>query len=1203
MNFELKQNFLHLEKKPSNDMVYSWYDINWDGKQNLLYWYWWKLFLHDLESGLNLWETKVLWIYKIISVESLLWDNMEKQILVAFGWESYYMWVLDWKTWELINSSQSFFYEMNNTSLTNNSATNEVIRRESNWDVHIIFQNIYAKDFSLTLTLSWWTTPMLKPFYTDHWLHNWETWWPTNDSYQTIWKINNDYYTVSNNDSRIKILNISWANESTKYIPTQEINISRYENTPWVYSSAWATFLYDFNNDWNDEFISWSPNKRYNSSRWFHDWFVIVWWKKTESEVWFYWGYTTKNDTPEGYVNWIRTVRVAKNYSNLNESHLFVQNNDDWGKRYAFGIKWSSWSVFPTSFPTWSNQNIKLDYIYDRSMWDISWMFNNGSKDLVMTNKDWKYNFYSYSWSWTFSTWSTAIIDWSYYGIACNKDTKSYFTMPWYHCWIDSDWNWYTEFITYKDWYFIFNEIREVYWELKVFEIKKIKYSWNETWTIMKRWLTSDYSNIWTVSYSSTDNKLNVFYWDSEEALEGGFYNMKKVNSWNIYWWWNTYNPKIFNIKNKNYVLINSKLYDFSEASPIIEPNIVSTSFNQWWYVLDKDPSFDNWNEFIYNNNTYKINDDFSLSNIQSNWCIWDDFNDDWVMDCIQKRRDPSSSLHYPWQYRIISWKDNSELLPWTTIWWCSQYGNVDIKILDYNNDGKKDIVLWSTWCFWWGVYSWVDLSKLADFSWERNLAILDIEPGKKSIIWRVWNFRNYYIKRDDFDLNWNHTNEFTTWYIPDPVFLWDWDVSTISLNKDDENNLNMLFKVYNWRVLWINTDDWSIKFDNLYYWWKSYSTLSWTTLNIDTINKAYYNVFNDWWVPIHIVNALVWDFTWDWKNNWLLWSRDWLVYIIDIDNWDVIKTYDIWNSIQSLVTWDVNNDWILDILVSSEDWYIYQLTNSNLSEPSWVKDWLNYWFDIQTQTDNKKVWVNFAKVNKATWYFVQLYNATEKSQVFDWIDVWNNLKACIRSVDIVDENCISAWKTFNLNGKSKYEWRVQAYNTNVTSPNANSDWFTVLRLEIDKKVALKENMTFEDELTVSPNTLLTYSITLFNDSLNTIGWAWFMNYDMIPAQPVASCDGIYDCRTKNITITDYMPSTFTYMSNSTVWIIKKVSYDWSEEILAWWSQVSDGYFKNQSDTVLTTLPWETLIWQFPANVAIPPWAILELQFDAIARQ
>jgi hypothetical protein len=113
----------------------------------------------------------------------------------------------------------------------------------------------------------------------------------------------------------------------------------------------------------------------------------------------------------------------------------------------------------------------------------------------------------------------------------------------------------------------------------------------------------------------------------------------------------------------------------------------------------------------------------------------------------------------------------------------------------------------------------------------------------------------------------------------------------------------------------------------------------------------------------------------------------------------------------------------------------VYNLTNSSLLPPSWVKDGQNYGFDIETQTDNKKATVNYASVSKATGYFVQLYNKTEKSTVFDWVNVGNKLKACIVSSDVTDSNCISAGKIFSLNGKSIYEWRVQSYNANVTSP------------------------------------------------------------------------------------------------------------------------------------------------------------------------
>ena len=79
------------------------------------------------------------------------------------------------------------------------------------------------------------------------------------------------------------------------------------------------------------------------------------------------------------------------------------------------------------------------------------------------------------------------------------------------------------------------------------------------------------------------------------------------------------------------------------------------------------------------------------------------------------------------------------------------------------------------------------------------------------------------------------------------------------------------------------------------------------------------------------------------------------------------------------------------------------------------------------------------------------------------------------------------------------------------------------------------------------------------------------------------------------------MPTTFTYMPNSTTRIIRKVNLDWSENII-WWKQVLDSYFISQSDTNLSTYPGSTLVWQFPSNITIPPSSKLELQFNAVAK-
>lgn len=1186
----------------SPSMVYAWYDINGDGKQNLLYWYWGKLYLHDLASWLNIWETKVLWISEVISIESILWNNFEKQIIVKFWNNPWYMGLIDGKTGELINSSQSFYYQMKNVSLTNDSSTNYIIKRDTILNkTYIIFQNNLSKDFAMELSLQWWK-PQLTPFYTDETLHGSETWNGVNNSYETIWKINGKYYTVTANDAKFKVLDLSTANSGSSYVPQAVINTS-YSNVHWVYQTK-SSFFYDFNNDGNDEFIVWSPNKKYTTWWPYRDWFIIVWWTTNTGSVWNYWSYSTSSFDENSANLWIRDVKVAKNYSDLSDSHIFVYNATD-ANRKVFWVRWNSWDVYPTAFPGGHNQNFDLKYTYDKSQWDISGIFNNGSKDLIMTNQNWKFNFYLYSWSGTFSTWSTAILGWSYYSIACNKDKLAYYNMPWYYCGIDSDNNGYTEFITANNWYIVFNEVRENNWELKIFEVKKIKYSWLETWSVIARGLTSDFWNIWSVSYDSVTNKLRVFYWDLTSSITSNgteIFELKRVDLDTIYSWWVTFNPKVVKLWWKNYVMINSKLYDFSEASPTISPNISNANFPNW-YVLDVDPVKNDGNEFINDWKTYNINVDNTIGTVKySNDLLSADFDKDGILDKLERRVSSTSINWYtPADYRIISWSGGNEIVPWTIIWGCWHYWNLGIKYFDYNWDWVDDIITGSTWCYGGWIYSWVDLSRIWNFNWERDLVLSDLNATGKndSIISRNANFRNYYIKRTNFLWSGALTTPWTTINIPDPVFIWDWDVSTLSINKSLEKT-DVLFKIYNGRILWIDINTWIIKYDKMYFWWKSYSNATGSTFDY----KIWYDaIFADGGVPIHAPSVLVMDINNDGKNEWVISSRDWYFYIINIDTWNILKTYNLWISIQSMVSWDINNDGILDILVSSEDRYVYQIANSNLSEPVWVKDGQNYWFDIETQTLNNKVNLNYAKVAKATWYFVQLYNKTEKSIVFDWINVWNKYKACIRSSDVIDDTCISAGKTFSLNGKSIYEWRVQSYNANVTSAITNSNWFSVLRLTMDKKVAKKEDLDFLDEVTVPPNTLLTYKIIVWNDSLNTVWWAWYMNYDMMPAQSASNCLWIIDCRTKNIIISDYMPSTFTYMPNSTIWIVKKINYDGTEDILYWWSQVSDSYFKIQSGTKLTTNAGATLAWEFPNTISIPPWAFLELQFDAIARQ
>ena len=1181
--------------KPSWAMVWSWYDFNWDWGQDILYWFGGKLYLQDLSTGISIWETKALAIGKIISVESLFWDTLEKQIVVQFSEKPYMMWVLDWKTWEIIATSYNYHNDMAIYWLEYGTGT-PIIKHKDNWEIYIIFSWSSTYNFGMKLYEDWWKV-LFEPLYNDNRLSStWGGW--KRENRPAIWTIWWKEFIAQNWRSTYNILNLDSANIDNSYIPTKDFSVSRYETH---YAATDKHIAYDFNDDWNDEYIMWA----HNYLRWgvrYQDGFVIVWWKSTTDDtITQYWSLETDYNEDNTWL-WVRTVRVAKNYSNLDESALFVlnANNPDGTVREWYIFNWS-WS---TDYSTWnvsSTFNTKLDYVYDWSNWSISWVFNNGVYDLVVLRNGSNYDFYKYSWSWSFSSWSTAEITGSFYWISAPFDDElSSKRVPWNFTWVDSDWNGIKEFIVSDWWYFKFYEIYEDNWYLQTRLVKELKYSWKEVWSVLKRWLTSDLQNVWSISYESSINQLHVYYsdfWDLDWNWDEW---LKKVNA-QTYAWWRIKDLKIVKIHDKNYILYNNNLYDAENASPNTPPVLVKSWFGNW-YVIDVDPSLNDWNEYINWWKTYTINDDFSLTEKYSSyWMDWD-FDWDGILDRLERRTAPwAVRRRTEWEMRTVSWKDWSEITPREHLWWCMQASRVDVKFHDYNWDWIDDILLWWTWCTssqeW--IYDWTDLSKIIEHRSETNIHLYDTDwDWNKEWISKNWDYAYYTYQINDIEDN----DIVTKWTrnIPSYARVWDSAYSSVSLNRDDAGT-NMTVMVYNWRLIWLDTTDWSVKFDNYYYWWKAYSNMSWSTV---VPTQWYDAVFQDLWVPVLMADAITADIDWDWKNDVVAWSYDWNLYIIDADSWDIKMSYNIWTSIKRFFFWDTNNDGILDILVSSEDWYIYQFANSNLNAPVWVKDWPLYWYDIQTQLDNKIVYVNFESEAKATWYFIQLYNKTEKSVVFDWKDIWNNIKWCIASSsypDALPSWCILNDKDYSLNGKSIYVWRVMSYNDSVTSEIVESNWFSVLNVTIDKKVKLKEdfNWDYVDSITVAPWSIIQYKIVVNNDSLISLGWLWYLNYDVQPPVPVTDCDWITDCRTKNLIINDYMPTTFSYMSNSTIIKVEDIN-DWNI-----WKSVSDSYFVKDwtdSETSLSTTAWATLRWKFPSTVILWAWDSAELIFDAIAK-
>ena len=1154
------------------DAVYSWEDINWDWWEDILYMYGWKLYLWDIKTGNMIWETAVYDVFQFLWTESIKADG-SKSIMVVLKNTSIHspnspIAVFDGKTgsieWMSTTTSWASKLVGSDGTVYKKADLNADGVRE------YMFKTWYHKYFAYTFSLSGsivaWQT------YADSWWF----WDYNSDGYQ--W----NSYALWNILWKKIVATIGWDNYalySHDLTGNPNTGIEKYK-MPVFWRIGFGTvawwngqaYFYDFNWDGNDELITRTDEQESNGRKntifvagLNSAWAITSYWSYSSPNFMSQWGTATSLSTP---------IPLKNPYAPTN-SYLMTYMKDpaDGVYKYvAFDYKWlnSSDSAFKTNFSQNESFNHKIAFTYNSSQWTPSWLFNNGLKDYVVLSQWSQFKFYTFTWSNSFNNDVSLKITWSYSSIAseinpsCNLDL----TRPF--CSVDTNGNGKPEFPVVDANHLKFYEINDAQVTLvNDFDLGNIPW-------VLKLGLTRDNKDIYAISYDSTKNTIN--YWRTKAVdginiltkLTNDTFNATGLSSSILVskiWWFNRVMLSVwwsFDARNAN------------PSTPITK--ISNEYFNSW------DSDKDGINE-IDGNKTY-VSPGVYTTKYAGNPVVWD-FNGDGVLDYASFAVRDADVKDYlivydgktGWQM-IPDWYRGTSNGCWGCAWRTNMFW------YDVDSDGKDELIYgnwytsiakisasWPTflWTSWWA-------------SWSAN-ALYDIDNDGKLERISAW-FWDAKIVVNDL-LSTGPVQKYSVWYQVTTSFN-QW--FNLSLWKDASNQKTYIAVKWTlWEVAVFNWWDGSLVFNSTYLNNKKYNNPQ----EIINTGLAY---------PIQHERIFLGDWLGDGTLSLVVTWWDGYIYILNM-SWNIVKSYNIWSPIINSIVADTNEDGKLEIIVSASDWYVYDLTNSNLLPPSWVKDGQNYGFDIETQTDNKKATVNYANVTKATGYFVQLYNKTEKSTVFDWVNVGNKLKACIVSSDVVDSNCISAGKTFSLNGKSIYEWRVQSYNSNVTSPISISNGFSVLRLAMDKKVAKKEDLNFVDSLTVSPNTLLTYKITVVNDSLNTIGWAGFMNYDIMPAQAVTNCSWISDCRAKNVIISDYMPSTFTYMPNSTIWIVKKIKYDWSEEIVNWWSQVSDSYFKNQSGTKLITNPWANLAWEFPSTISIPPGWFLELQFDAIARQ
>ncbi len=1026
--------------KNKNATNYFWWeDINWDSKENMLYWFWWKLILWDTTNWKIVWQTKVLWIKKVLWIEDIMWD-WSKSIIVAL-WEDWWIWVINWKTWELDWISNKVSWTEKKVKVWWPWLNYKTFDINWDWIKEYHFKQWYKKYHSMKFFKSW-NKVIWETLWSSEWFWNYNE--NVTDWYQpyvwSMWKINNKL-----------VIWAKWANQFSFYsndvdsslpLPNKFkmpafAKLNNWWNTyNWRSRSIW--YFYDINWDWNDEYIA-RIDKELNNNK--KSRIIVSWLDPLDSKMKQFMSLSSFNNSA---INYHKPI-VLKNNSSPENSYILTYWEDPVTKANKWMLLKYNWqNSFSYKKDSAENEsfNYKIEYDKFDSNYSPVWIYNNWTKDYIVLRKWTYYYFYTFNWVDTFKaplTESSLKISWSFFGNTLfdngydenrEKGKDSWIFLASY----DTNWNWKKEFVVSEWWWFKLYEVEDSWTTL----IKTFNW-YGSVPSRQKYWLTKDNKDMYIISYNSSKNTVNYYRTDFDNWITNF---IKKTND-TLYSWGETNDmiiSKLWQGNNKyNRLMIKSTwMFDARNATPINSPTKISNEFF-YSYDMNRDGEneiFQNWKAYTYNwpwNYTLKYNWE---------WWQWD-IDWDWILDNSWSYCSASANFSRNLFYTIRSWKDNSEIIPkldwgnWN--WWCAWWDKYSAVSEDFDSDWKDDFVIWTQarahriLSLSWSIASWFSIN-------EWNQAI-----------------RNASKLLSAFDFDWDWKKEILRGY-DDDLKIW-------KIDENDKTKLNLLFEITTKQIkkthrqdIWIpslykDEDTWKvyiairwIDWEIALYTWEKDEWLKYLWKNYYIYAKKYssdISALNNNLIPIATADVLLWDFMNEWKPQVLVWSWDWYVYLIWI-NWDIKRWFYIWSSIKRMIIWDTNEDLLLDILVWAEDWYVYQISSSRLDPPALVKDWLSW--DYNKQTEEQKSAVNFKKVKEANWYYVQLYNYTKKQAVFDFVNIWNKTSTCVVSNNYSWNiwNCIKVNKNFSLEKNVIYVWRVQAYNNEMSSPEAISDWFYI---------------------------------------------------------------------------------------------------------------------------------------------------------------
>lgn len=348
------------------------------------------------------------------------------------------------------------------------------------------------------------------------------------------------------------------------------------------------------------------------------------------------------------------------------------------------------------------------------------------------------------------------------------------------------------------------------------------------------------------------------------------------------------------------------------------------------------------------------------------------------------------------------------------------------------------------------------------DKLWLPEYHYFKLSPNKESFLFIAKKWNKYFVVKDW--IKWEEFDGIFEWLV---LYSSDWtDYSYIWINWNNK------YLIKNWKKidLWFLTDIYDpfqyIPNSNkvIFFWWnnwKKYIVVDWLKWEeFDTLQES----ISEFWI--------IWvDFSWDWKNYFYFWKKDW--------KWNLIK------NTNKILTFDADNIdnwnyWYYLKFINSTNWEKYAFTFSKWNNTYVVHNWVISEGYNSISNIGRSWWLVFSD-DFSNLAYIANKNWTEYFIVNGKIvkNLWNNIATREISYNSKDDS-------FQFPFQKDRRW---TYKYNLTNKNLTSYEMTINDVKIVNSFSDKYKLLSEEKKNNIKNKL--------TEILSKLK-AWTKNYEIV---------------------------------------------------------------------------------------------------------